>query len=416
MQSNADRMASIQERLNLLQTVAGTTFGNHSLDAILHQHVTHVCNVFRADFCVMRKLVDDQLVLLASHGIEPSNLLPSIESTLGITHHLIQNKAPIGVPDVQNHPIALPSLISQNKVEFISYAGTPMICNDVVIGILGVFYRKDHHEYSKDDLLLLQALGNSLAVAIKNHEMFSQLQDINEDLDQRVKTRTSELESANRELEAFTYTVAHDLRTPLRAIVSNSQILIEDFEEALPLEAKALLNRQAVAAKRLATMMDGLLSLTRIGKVDVQKAQMNLSRLAEEVALEFIRANPACPPKFTIEPDILIAADSRLIRTLLQNLFENSVKFAKPNQPAVVRLRKCKKDSDVTFIVEDEGIGFEMEYSAKVFQPFERLVREEDYPGTGIGLASVKRVVDKHRGLVQVDSRPGEGAAFTFRL
>lgn len=416
MDPQANRLAATQERLDLLQAIAGTEFGNHSLESVLDRHAANVCRVLGTDFCILRKVDGGMLRLLASHGVEKADLEPSIAGTLGIGQLLIESREPIGVKDTYNHHAATPALQIPRRVDFVSYAGTPMICNDQVIGIMGVYCREDQRAFSEEDLDLLQAVGNNLAVAISNHELFVELRTLNEELDDRVQARTAELEAANRELEAFTYTVAHDLRTPLRAIVSNSQILLEDFGDEIPLEAKPMLERQVVSAKRLATMMDGLLALARIGKHDIQKVQMNLSRMAEEVALEFIRANPANPPSFHIEPDILIAGDPRLVRMLLQNLFENSVKFAKDGERAVVRVRTDQEDPSISFVVDDDGIGFEMEYAGKVFQPFERLVREEDYPGTGIGLASVKRIVDKHRGTAQVKSHPGDGVSFQFRL
>lgn len=416
MDLQANRLAATQERLDLLQAVAGTEVGTKSLEAVLERHAKGVCRVLGADFCILRQIQGQELHLLAACGIDKSQLELKLDCSLGIGKLLIDTKKPVGVKDTHNHHAATPALQIPKRVDFVSYAGTPMICNDQVVGIMAVYCKTEQRDFSTDDLDLLYALGNNLAVAIANHELFLELKTLNEELDERVKNRTAELEAANRELEAFTYTVAHDLRTPLRAIVSNSQILLEDFADEIPLEAKPMLERQTVSAKRLATMMDGLLALTRIGKHDIQKVRMNLSRMAEEVALEFIRAHPKNPPSFHIEPDILIAGDSRLIRMLLQNLFENSVKFVKESERAVVRVRSDSSDESISFIVEDEGIGFEMEYAEKVFQPFERLVREDAYPGTGIGLASVKRIVDKHRGLVQVKSRPGEGTAFEFRL
>lgn len=416
MDLQANRLAATQERLDLLQAVAGSEVGTQSLESVLERHAKGACRVFGADFCVLRKLQGHDLHLIASWGIDKSDLAPQIDCNLGMGQFLIETKKPLAVKDTRSHHTSTPALHIPKRVDFVSYAGTPMICNDQVIGIMGVYCKEEQREFTNGDLDLLFALGSNLAVAIANHELFLELKTLNEELDERVKNRTAELEAANRELEAFTYTVAHDLRTPLRAIVSNSQILLEDYGDEIPLEAKPMLERQSVSAKRLATMMDGLLALTRIGKHDIQKVQMNLSRMAEEVALEFIRANPANPPSFHIEPDILIAGDSRLIRMLLQNLFENSVKFVKSGERALVRVKRGSSEEATSFIVEDEGIGFEMEYADKVFQPFERLVREDAYAGTGIGLASVKRIVDKHRGSVQVKSRPGEGTAFEFRL
>jgi light-regulated signal transduction histidine kinase (bacteriophytochrome) len=261
----------------------------------------------------------------------------------------------------------------------------------------------------------LQALGNNIAVCIRNYELYEELQAVNSDLDARVQSRTSDLEMANKEMEEFTYTIAHDLRAPVRAIVTNAQMILEDYGEAIPEGAKALLDRQAAAAKRLSNMMDGLLALARIGKHETHIMQMNLSRLAEEVAMDAIRTHPEMPPGFDIEPNILIAADARLMRILLQNVYENSIKFTSEGTRPIVKVRTDPKDASISFVVEDNGIGFDMEYVDKIFQPFERLVRNE-YPGTGIGLASVKRIVDKHRGHIQVKSCPGKGTTLEFRL
>ncbi len=416
MDLQANRLAATQERLDLLQAIAGTEFGDNSLESVLDRHAANICRVLGTDFCVMRKLEGGVLKVIGSQGVPKSDLAEEIDGTLGVGKHLIESRKPIAVKEANRSTGAAPVIQVPRRVDFISYAGTPMICNDRVLGIMGVYCRTEQREFSDEDLDLLQAVGNNLAVAISNHELFVELRTLNDELDSRVQVRTAELEAANQELEAFTYTVAHDLRTPLRSIVSNSQILLEDYGNDIPQEAKPLLERQVVSGKRLSTMMDGLLALTRIGKHELQKVQMNLSRMAEEVALEFIRANPANPPDFHIDPNILVAGDPRLMRMLLQNLFENSVKFAKDGERAVVRVRTDQEDPSISFVVDDDGIGFEMEYAAKVFQPFERLVREDDYPGTGIGLASVKRIVDKHRGTVQVKSHPGDGVSFQFRL
>lgn len=409
-------MTSAEESLNLLKAVSGTVFGSSSTRDLLSIHAKHVCQVLNVDMCVFRKLEGDKLRLLACHGVDADDLNECVDADLGIGHRLIQDKKPIGIEDVETHPDSAPHLKSARPNSFVSYAGTPMMLQGEVLGILGVFVKQNRRHFPDEDLELLFALGSHLAVAIKNHELFTELNAINQDLDKRVQERTHELQSANHELEAFTYTVAHDLRTPLRSIVSNSQILMEDYGDMLPLEAKPLLNRQAESAKRLAAMMDGLLGLTRIRRHEVQPIQLNASRLAEEVALEFIRANNVNPPNFCIEPDIIIGADSRLLRVLFQNLFENAIKFSKQDETPSIRVRREASDASISFVIEDQGIGFDMEYAEKVFMPFERLVRDHEYPGTGIGLASVKRIVEKHGGSIEVQSRPGDGTAFRVRL
>ncbi|MBC8065657.1 MAG: GAF domain-containing protein [Chlorobia bacterium] len=416
MEPEPKQASTAQERLNLLRSIAGGDIGLESMQPALTRLATEVCKVFGVDFCVIRRLDGENLILLACAGIDESRLERSIKADFAIAKVLIETKQPFGVRDAHAHLESTPNLQAPPSVNFVSYAGTPMINRDEILGTMGIFAATQIRDFSDADLDLLQALGAHIAIAIRNHELYTELNALNSELDERVSQRTSELELANRELEAFTYTIAHDLRTPLRSIVSNAQILLKDFAESLPADAKPLLQRQSTAAKRLSVMMDGLLSLARIGKHDIRPVQMNLSRLAEELALEVIRSSTKPKPEFYIEPDILIAADPSMMKILLQNLFENSIKFVAEGKGTVVRVRTDPVDPTVSFVVEDEGIGFEMEYSPKVFLPFERLVREEEYPGTGIGLASVKRIVDKHRGSVQVKSRPGEGTAFEFRL
>jgi|GEM_PF-3904125 len=408
--------ATAQEHLDLLRVVAGTVLGTRPLKEDLVDHARRVCEVLQTDFCVMRRLRGDRLDLIASYGIPEEQLEETLEGDFGLGRRIIDTKTATSVNDVHEDAESQPYLRRPKAIEFTSYAGAPMLVGSVVMGILGVFTYERKRVFHKADLDVLTALANHLMVAIRNHELFEELNQLNADLDQRVNERTAELEAANRELEAFTYTVAHDLRAPLRGIVSNCQILVEDFGEQLPQGSHAYIERQSTSAKRLANMMDGLLALTRIGRHEVQKSQMNLSRMAEELSLEFIRMNNVNTPRFSVEPDIIVGADPRLVRVLLQNLFENAVKFAKADEPAMINVRTDNSDPTVSFIVEDKGIGFEPQFAEKVFQPFERLVRENDYPGTGIGLASVKRIVEKHRGTIEAIGDPGVGAAFKVRL
>lgn len=230
---------------------------------------------------------------------------------------------------------------------------------------------------------------------------------LNADLERRVQERTRELEAANREMEGFNYTVAHDLRGPLRTIVSTSKILTEEASEVLTAEQLRLLERQAVNATHLARLLDDLLVYSRISRQDVKREAIDLTELARR------EAELACEGRLDdlwIEEELRAVADPSLIRLVLQNLLENACKFSPEGGPITLG-----RDGEA-FFVRDRGVGFDMAYARKLFEPFERLVRQDEFPGTGIGLANVKRVVERHGGRIWAHSQPGDGATFWFTL
>lgn len=226
------------------------------------------------------------------------------------------------------------------------------------------------------------------------------------ELEQRVKERTSELEAANRELESFTYSIAHDLRAPLRAITATSAMVIEDFGDSLPTAVHPFLHRQAAAAEHLSRLVDDLLTYSRLGKSEVRIVPVDLTALANQIVANL----PETAHRFTVEPKMTVEGDQSLIFLMLQNLIENAVKFS----PEGGEIKVGKAGS--AFYVRDHGTGFDMLYAEKIFAPFERLVRHAEVPGTGIGLANVKRIVDKHHGSIWASSVLGEGTTMYFTL
>lgn len=228
------------------------------------------------------------------------------------------------------------------------------------------------------------------------------------DLEQRVKERTEALQAANRELEGFTYSVSHDLRGPLRAIMSTSMILKEDYSANLPPDAKDQLERQARAARKMGDLIDDLLRLSRIGRQEMIRSTVDLSTMAEEIFKE-----TKSEAEFQCQPEMTVQADPKLMRLTIQNLVDNAVKFSK-NSPHPRVDFSC--DTHGVFAVHDNGIGFDMAYADKLFGPFERLVRDDEYPGTGIGLANVKRIIERHGGKVWAEGEPEQGATFFFSI
>ncbi len=230
------------------------------------------------------------------------------------------------------------------------------------------------------------------------------------ELERRVFERTQELEAAVRELEGFTYSVSHDLRSPLRAIVSTSVMLQQDFGEELPEPASELLTRQASAAKKMAVLIDDLLRLSRITRQEMLRSTVDLSSMAHEIVQEMQAGDAAVTVEFRITEPLLCEADERLMRLVLANLLSNAAKFSPDG--GVVEFAKVGE----AFVVRDQGIGFDMKYVDRLFRPFERLVPDAEFPGTGIGLANVRRIIERHHGKVWAEAELQKGAAFYFTL
>ncbi len=231
-----------------------------------------------------------------------------------------------------------------------------------------------------------------------------------QELEKRVKERTSELEAANKEMEGFTYSVSHDLRAPLRAIVATSRILLDESEEKFNPEERNLLKRQAENANKMAILIDDLLRLSRIGRQEMQVSSFDFSDLAQSVAVEFERPSNI---SFDIQEGLQAHGDPKLLRLALENLIDNACKFSP--QGGKVKVGQRTTPCGEAFYVEDQGIGFDQKYEPKLFLPFERLHGDTDFPGTGIGLANVKRIIERHGGKIWAESH-GKGATFYFTL
>jgi light-regulated signal transduction histidine kinase (bacteriophytochrome) len=236
-----------------------------------------------------------------------------------------------------------------------------------------------------------------------------ELRALNEELDRRVTERTAELETAYKDQESYNYTVSHDLRAPLRSIISTARIIQEDYGDRLPDGAIDLLTRQASSALRLATLVDELLRLSRLGRQEMHQGAIDLSHLASDVAEELGGAD-----RVNVQPGMSDWGDGRLLRLVWQNLLSNALKFSRA--PSVIEAGFFRDDERKIYFVRDYGAGFDMSYAHKLFLPFERLVTESEYPGTGIGLTSALKIVQRHRGTMWAEGVPGKGATFYFTL
>jgi two-component system NtrC family sensor kinase len=224
-----------------------------------------------------------------------------------------------------------------------------------------------------------------------------------------------QLEGKNRELEAFSYSVSHDLRAPLRSIDGFSQALMEDQFERLDEQGQRHLQQVRRAAQRMGELIDDLLKLSRVGRAELHRADVDLSALAREVLEELQRRDAERKVEVSVQPQLRARADQRLLRIVLENLLGNAWKFTL-NAPAA-RIEVGQASSDPwAFFVRDNGAGFSMSYADRLFRPFQRLHTENEFPGTGIGLATIQRIIDRHGGKVWAEGEVGKGATFHFSL
>ncbi len=243
-----------------------------------------------------------------------------------------------------------------------------------------------------------------------------QVKRINEELERRVRIRTEELELANRELEAFSYSVSHDLRAPLRSIEGFSDALLKQYSEALDEEGQNYLNRVKAAAHRLSDLIDGMLDLSRISRRELNRQLVDLSHMVGQIAMELQSSDPARHVQFKIMPAVSAQADPILIRSVLENLMSNAWKFTGKHPEAIIEFG-CEANANPTvYFIRDDGVGFNMAYAARIFGAFQRLHGTMEFPGTGIGLATVQRIIRRHGGRIWAEGEVERGATFRFTL
>jgi PAS domain S-box-containing protein len=236
-----------------------------------------------------------------------------------------------------------------------------------------------------------------------------------ETLEQRVGERTEDLESAVRELQAFSYSVSHDLRAPLRHINSFSAIIYEEYLDVLPEEARGYLERIRIASSRMGALIDALLELSRVARTEIRLESVNLSELAAQVFQMFQETEPNRVACLTVRESVAVWGDGTLLRQLLENLLGNAWKYTALEESACIEFGVTGIAGEEVFFVRDNGAGFDMEHQQLLFKPFERLHGPE-FPGAGIGLATAERIVKRHGGRIWAEGRVGEGATVYFTL
>ncbi len=265
---------------------------------------------------------------------------------------------------------------------------------------------------SEDDFRSFQMLSRHISVLLSNGRLIAELERERRQL----QVMNAQYVVANRELEAFSYSVSHDLRAPLRSIDGFSQALLQDCADQLDAAGQDYAHRVRAAAQRMGELIDDLLQLSRVSRAGLTKQEVDLSALARAVLGELGARDSGRSSEITIEDDMRVQADPHLMRILLDNLLGNAWKFTLHAEKARIDVAKSERDGGTVYRVRDNGAGFNMKYAERLFRPFQRLHSPADFPGTGIGLATVHRIIDRHAGRVWAEGTPGQGATFYFTI
>lgn len=244
----------------------------------------------------------------------------------------------------------------------------------------------------------------------------TELEKHRDHLEEMVNLRTAELEASNKELEAFSYSVSHDLRSPLRVIDGFSQALLEDYGDSLDETGKDYLNRVRSHAQHMAQLIEDLLQLARVTSHEYSVKKVDVSHLAETVVENLRSMEPDREVNIKIQQNMLIFGDERLLEVAMENLIGNAWKYTSKQANPIIEVGATEGNNKQTYFVKDNGVGFDMRYVDNIYLPFKRLHKAEQYPGSGIGLATVKRIIDRHGGHLWAESEPGKGSVFYFDL
>lgn len=246
----------------------------------------------------------------------------------------------------------------------------------------------------------------------------AEVQEMNVHLEERIQERTAELRAVNEELEAFSYSVSHDLRAPLRGVDGFSQALLEDYSDRLDESGRSYLTFIREGAQRMGHLIDDLLRLSRINRVDLKREDVHLTALAAEAfaAMKEAREFPDVPLRLTATPEPPVKGDRGLLLIALENLFQNALKYSSKAHNPKVEFGEVRKDGQKVYFVKDNGVGFDMKHAGQLFGAFQRLHAPSEFGGSGVGLATVKRIIVRHGGEIWAESVPDQGATFYFTL
>ncbi|MFO1534532.1 MAG: PAS domain-containing protein [Thermoplasmatota archaeon] len=387
------------------------------LNAVLDAAVREAAQALNVEFCKILKLRPEGDLLLRAgvgwrSGLVGTHTVPAgLESQAGYT---LQSGGAVVVTDLAGETrFHVTPLLAEHGVA--SGMGVTIQGPERPYGVISV-HTAQRRDFNEDDIHFLQAIAHLLAAAIERSHADRELRRHRDHLEELVRERTRLLEESNRELEAFSYSVSHDLRAPLRTMGGFSDLLLHRHGPRLDPEVRELLGLVHDGALRMGRLIEDLLDLSRFHRVAMQPEEVDLAPLAEEVVAGLRRQNPGRDVEVRVEPGLQARGDPQLLRIVLDNLLGNAWKFTGATPRPRIEVGRGATPDGPAFFVRDNGAGFDPAFASQLFRPFHRLHKPHEFEGNGIGLATVARIVQRHGGRVWAEGVPGEGATFHFTL
>jgi PAS domain S-box-containing protein len=293
---------------------------------------------------------------------------------------------------------------------------SPIKNRDNLYGNLIMVRTESRKPFDQQEFEYSRELIRKSALAIENSLLFQKSRKINFDLEKRVIIRTQELETMNKELEAFSYSVSHDLRAPLRSIDGFTSRILTDYGNQLDETGNGLLNRVRNASQKMGHLIDDLLKLSRLSRMEISLEKINLSSIAEAIIADLVSSEPERVTEIEIQKDIEATADLHLMQIALQNLLDNAWKYTRKQNVTRIQFKTQIENGHPVYTLIDNGVGFDMRYVNKLFGAFQRLHGSNEFEGNGIGLATVQRIIHRHHGHIWTESEVDKGASFFFTL
>ncbi len=367
--------------------------------------------------CYVLDPISRRLELYAASGITGDLLVKSrhylmLEATPSLVARAARSRQPVMSNDVQAEPDYLPNpFLPLTRSEL----ALPLEFGSELLGVLDIQHDQ-RDAFNERELRGLEAIASQVAIALSNARAFDEIRALNSELEQRMIERTAELIATTSDLDAFAYSVSHDLRAPLRSIDGFSQALIEEYGDQLNEQARDYLRRLRRGSQRMGRLIDDLLTLSRVTRRQMNPQPVDLSRMARDMVASLRARSPQRDVSVVIQDPMPATGDPALLQTALEHLFDNAWKFTAGTDNPRIEFGSIEQEGELVYFLRDNGIGFDMAYVGKLFGIFQRLHRDEDYEGTGIGLSIVQRVMARHGGRVWAEGVPEQGSVFYFTL
>ncbi len=342
---------------------------------------------------------------------EPQTIY-QLEKT-GLWGEAVRQRKAIVVNDF-SAPHPLKKGYPEGHASLFRYFTIPVFSEGRIVAVVGIANKPT--DYTDADVNQLTFMMDSVWKIIERKQAEEEIRRMNEELEQRVVERTSRLEATNKELEAFSYSISHDLRAPLRGIDGFSNLLLKDYGDKVDGQGKDYLQRVRNATQHMGQLIDELLKLSRITRVEMRREKVNLSGLAATIVDELHGTNPDRHVEFIIQEGLIEEGDPHLLEIALQNLLNNAWKYSRNKQTATIEFGSLVRDNSKVYFVRDNGAGFDMRYVDKLFGAFQRLHSANEFEGTGIGLATVQHIIHRHGGNVWAEGEVNNGATFYFTI